>query len=265
MQSGFVDTRRALLRLAGADRVDFLQGLVTSDVTRVAPDRAVYAALLTPQGKFLFDFFLVADGDALLLDTAADRVAALAQRLALYKLRRAVEIAPAEGREVALIWGPGAAPAGGVADPRAAALGWRMVQPTGQGLPSGVAPADAAAYDALRVAHGVPEAGLELVPEESFVLEHGLAELGGVDFRKGCYVGQEVTARMRHKTELKKGLRRVAVTGAAAPGAEIVTAEGKVAGRLGTVAGGEALAHLRLDRASGPLTAGDATLRLIGD
>ncbi len=262
---GFVDAGRALIAVGGGDRVAFLQGLVTNDVARVAPGRAVYAALLTPQGKYLFDFFLLAGEDAILVDVAAGRAAALAQRLSMYRLRRDVTIGAAEGLSVALVWGgaPGPLPEGhfAVPDPRDAALGWRVYGPD---------PAMAIAeegtraeYDALRVAAAVPEGGLELLPEESFVLEHRFADIAGVDFRKGCFVGQEVTARMRHKTELKKGLVRVAVEGDAEPGAEIVTAEGKPAGRLGTVSGGTALAHLRYDRAQGEMLAGGAKLSLI--
>lgn len=145
-------------------------------------------------------------------------------------------------------------------DPRDEALGWRLYGPDPEALltVAGAAQAGRAAWDALRVRLGIPETGVELVPEESFVLEAGFERLAGVDFRKGCYVGQEITARMKHKTELRKRVVRVAVEGAAPPGTPIVTAEGKPAGTLFTQAGGEALAHLRLDRATGPLTAGDA-------
>lgn len=266
---GFVDEGRALVAVEGADRVAFLQGLVTSDAGRIAEGRAVWAALLTPQGKYLFDFLMLARGETILLDVAAPRAAALAQRLAMYRLRRAVTVAPAPGLGVALLWDAEPAPmpegAFAVPDPRHASLGWRLYGPDPAALLAGAAPARPEDHAARRVAAGVPDAGTELVPDESYILEHGFAELGGVDFRKGCYVGQEVTARMRHKTDLKKRLVRVALDGAAETGAEIVTAEGKPAGRLGTVAGGEALAHLRLDRAGGDLHAGAATLRVIGE
>jgi folate-binding protein YgfZ len=257
---GFHDARRAVLRIEGPDARDWLQDLVTNDVRRLAPDRAVYAALLTAQGKYLFDFFLTDAGDgAVLVDVAADRAAALAQRLGLYRLRRAVTIAPTD-LAVALVWGAApAAPA--LADPRDPALGWRLYGPDPAALLTGVAPATPADYDALRVACAVPESGVELVPDDSYILEMGFDRLNGVDFRKGCYVGQEVTARMRHKTELRKGLVRVRVAGdAPAPGAPLLAADGKPAGALFTVAGGEGLAHLRFDRAEGPLTAGAATV-----
>ena len=115
----------------------------------------------------------------------------------------------------------------------------------------------------MRVSLGVPETGVELVPGDSYILEMGFERLSGVDFKKGCYVGQEVTARMKHKTELRKGLARVSIEGAANPGDEI-TADGKSVGVLGTVAGGEALAYLRFDRAKEKLAAGAASLQILG-
>jgi folate-binding protein YgfZ len=258
---GFADERRALLRIGGADARAWLQGLVSNDVERLAPGRAVYAALLNPQGKYLFDFIMVQDGDAILMDVAADRAAALAQRLGMYRLRRAVTV-EADARGAAVVWDaePRAEGALVVADPRAATLGWRLyaADPGAALAAAGVEAGTRAEHDALRVAAMVPESGIELVPEDSYILEAGFDRLGGVDFRKGCYVGQEVTARMRHKTELRKGLARVRVTGAAAPGTPILTAEGKPAGTLFTVADGRGLAHLRFDRMDGPLTAGTA-------
>ena len=264
---GFVEDRRALLRVEGPEARDWLQGLVSNDVTRLAPGRAVYAAMLSPQGKYLFDFVLVADGDAVLLDAPADRMAALRQKLALYKLRRKVTLAD-EPRGAALIWGGDApqAPDGAliVPDPRDPALGWRLyaTDPGAALAALGAAPVDRAAHDALRVACAVPESGVELIPDDTYILEAVFERLNGVDFRKGCYVGQEVTARMRHKTTLRKGLVRVAVEGEAPPpGAPLVTEDGKEAGTLHTVVGGAGLANLRFDRANGPLTAGRAIVR----
>jgi folate-binding protein YgfZ len=260
---GFVDDRRALLRIEGADARAWLQGLVSNDVEKLAPGRAVYAAMLSPQGKYLFDFVIVQDGDAILLDAAADRAAALAQRLGMYRLRRAVTVAP-DPRGVALVWGadPGAETALVVADPRAASLGWRLyaADPAAALAAAGAGAATRAEHDALRVAAMVPESGVELIPDDSYILEHGFDRLNGVDFRKGCYVGQEVTARMRHKTELRKGLVRVRVAGEAAPGTPVTAADGKPAGVLFTVAGDRGLAHLRFDRMDGPMTAGAATV-----
>jgi folate-binding protein YgfZ len=248
---------RTVLRLGGAEVREFLQGLVSNDVRRLDAG-AVYAALLSPQGKYLFDFFLIADGPDVLVDVAADRAGALAQRLTLYRLRRAVTIEPAD---LVVAIGIGPAPAAGtvVADPRHPALGWRAYGPDAAELASGMAPLDPAEMTRLRIAHGVPEAGVELIPDESYILEMGFERLHGVDFRKGCYVGQEVTARMKHKTDLRKGLVRLRIDGSAPVGTEI-EADGKSAGVLYTQSGGRALAHMRFDRIGGPLTAGPAQL-----
>ena len=238
---------RKVFRIGGEERESFLQNLVTNDVARLA-DGLVWTALLTPQGKYLADFFLVPDGDAILLDVDAGLAAALAQRLAMYRLRAKVTIDPTG---IAVATGPGAAPDGAYADPRHQDLGWRAYD----GRAS--APMD---RDALRVAHCVPATGIELLPNETYPLEAGFERLHGVDFRKGCYVGQEVTARMKHKTELKKGFVTVDVAGKASVGTEILTGDGRTVGALYTQSGGRGIAYLRFDRATGPLSAGDATI-----
>ena len=243
-------TPRRILRLTGRDTVDFLQGLVTNDVAR-PKDGLVYAALLTPQGKYIADFFLLRDGESVLLDVAEPLADDLVRRLGMYKLRADVAIAPAG---LNLQRGTGPAPEGALPDPRHPAMGWRAYTEA----PAGD---DGSDWDAIRVAHGIPESGIELTPD-TFILEAGFEALNGVDFRKGCYVGQEVTARMKHKTELRKGLVRVAVTGRAPVGTPI-TAGDKPAGTLYTQAGGAGLAYLRFDRAGGAMQAGDAQVALI--
>lgn len=243
---------RHVLRITGTDRAKFLQGLTTNDVDGIAGG-AVWTAMLTPQGKYLADFFLVEAGDAILLDVAEPLAAGLAKRLSMYKLRADVQVADA-GLTVAQ--GLGAPPAGALADPRHPALGWRAY---GDGPAGGIDPAE---WAALRVQHVVPESGVELIPDQSFILECGFDRLHGVDFRKGCYVGQEVTARMRHKTELRKGLVRVAVTGNAPVGTPVRDNADRTIGTLFTQSGGYGLAHLRFDRAGAALTAGAAILRL---
>ena len=240
---------RTVLKVTGDDREDFLQNLVTNDVGKLA-NGLVWAALLTPQGKYLADFFLVPAGDAILIDVAEPLAADLLKRLTMYRLRAAVGI---EATDIAVARGPGAAPDGAFQDPRDPGLGWRAYD--------GRASEDAD-WDALRVAHLVPASGEELLPGESYPLEMNFEALNGVDFKKGCYVGQEVTARMKHKTELRKGLARVRVQGHAAPGTDILNDKGAKVGTLFTQAGDEALAYLRFDRAKGPMTADKATVEL---
>ncbi|AZV79146.1 folate-binding protein [Parasedimentitalea marina] len=241
-------SQRRILRLSGPDTRSFLQGLVTNDVTRI-DQGLVYAALLTPQGKYLADFFLLAEEDHVLLDVAAELADGLLKRLSMYRLRAKVEISESDAQ---VSRGTGPAPAGALADPRHVDMGWRLY-----GAASGD---DGSDWEALRVAHCIPETGIELTGD-SFILEIGFEALNGVDFRKGCYVGQEVTARMKHKTTLRKGLCQVEIDGQAAPGTAI-TANGKVAGTLFTQSGNRALAYLRFDRAKGDMSAGDATVRL---
>lgn len=243
------DPARRLIALTGTDALPFLQGLVTNDVLRLRDPGIVYAALLTPQGKYLADFFVVNTGAALLLDLPASLADGVLRRLSMYRLRADVQFAPAG---LAVTRGVDAPPAGALPDPRHPALGWRAYGAGGN--------APAVDWDAIRVAHCIPETGVELIPDETFILEAGFEALHGVDFRKGCYVGQEVTARMKHKTELRKGLIRVAISGAAPVGTPILMPDGREAGTLYTRSGGHALAHMRFDRLQGPLTAGPATI-----
>jgi len=239
-------TDRTLIGLTGPDATDLLQGLVTNDVP-VTYGTLVYAALLTPQGKYIADFFMLRRDDTILIDVASSHAAILAQRLTMYRLRADVSI-----DEVALTVsrGTGPAPDGAYGDPRHPDMGWRSYGDTDI--------SDNTDWDVLRVAHVIPETGIELTPD-TYILEAGFERLNGVDFRKGCYVGQEIAARMKHKTELKKGLAQVEITGSAPVGSEI-TADGKPAGTLFTQSGGRALAHLRFDRATAEMKAGDAIL-----
>lgn len=235
---------RRILRVSGSDAKSFLQGLVTNNVDKLS-DGLVYAALLTPQGKYIADFFLAAEGDAVLLDVDAALAEGLLKRLNMYRLRADVQV---EMTDLQVKRGTGEAPEGALADPRHAAMGWRLY-----GLEGGD---DGSDWDAIRVEHCIPETGVELGPD-SYILEAGFEGLNGVDFRKGCYVGQEVTARMKHKTELRKGFRTVQVEGSAPVGTDI-TADGKPVGTLFTQSGGRGIAYLRFDRAKGEMQAGDA-------
>lgn len=238
---------RALIEVAGGDRETFLQNLVTNDVARARGGLA-YAALLTPQGKLLADFLLKGEEDRILLDVAGPWAAPLLQRLSMYRLRADVALRPLA---LGVARGTGRPPPGALPDPRHPALGWRLYGEAGE---------DGTDWDALRVEHVIPESGVELTPD-TYILEAGFERLGGVDFRKGCYVGQEVTARMKHKTQARKGLARVRVEGEAPVGTPILMADGREAGTLFTRSGGRALAHLRYDRLDGPLAAGTARVR----
>ncbi len=250
--------QRSLASVIGKDALTFLQGLVTNDVLPLgrAPG-IVWAALLSPQGKYLADFFVVNTGDVLLLDMPAPMDEDILKRMTMYRLRADVQISPATALQVTRgLEGP---PLGAFTDPRHPALGWRRYGPP-ESVEGRVVATD---WQALRVAHLVPEFGAELIPNESYILEWGFERLHGVDFRKGCYVGQEVTARMKHKTELRKGVARVAVSKPVAIGTEI-TAGGKAVGQVFTQSGGQAIAYLRHDRISDDMMVGDAEVRYIG-
>ena len=278
---------RGLLAVRGEDARSFLQGVVSNDVMRVSEGRAIHAAFLTPQGKFLHEFFIVQSGDALLLECEAGRAADLARRLSLYKLRAkvAVEERTADFVVAALFGdaaraglGPAddagsAVPfAGGVAyrDPRLAAAGVRLVLPRAGAdealRQTGGAPAPFAAYDAHRLALGLPDGSRDLVVEKTILLEAGFDELNGVDWKKGCFLGQELTARTKYRGLIKRRLLPVRFAGAApAPGTPIVM-DGKEAGEMRSAAAGIGLAMLRLDAleraadADVPLMAGETRL-----
>ncbi len=243
---------RVIWQITGKDALPFLQGVVSNDVLPLgtAPG-IVWAALLTPQGKYLADFLVVNTGAALLIDIADHLAAATLRRLMMYRLRADVQIVPVD---MPVARGLGVAPVGALPDPRHTALGWRAYGVVGA--------APVIDWDAIRVDHLIPESGRELVVDDSYILEMGFEALHGVDFRKGCYVGQEVTARMKHKTELRKGLARVSLQGTAQEGDEIA-ADGKAVGRLHTISGDRALAYLRFDRADGDLRAGAAAVTVL--
>lgn len=237
---------RAVLAVGGADARDFLQGLLTNDVATLAPGRSLYAGLLSPQGKALFDMILHADGDTILIDVAANRAEALAKRLSLYKLRKAVTIAPSP-LAVHAAWGEDAA--GRPQDPRFAPLGARWVAPAG-------ADPGAQAYDAHRLAIGVPGSA-DIGEDQLLWLETGADLLNGVSFSKGCYVGQENTARMHHRDKVRRRLVPVRFGGEPGDGS-VTDAAGRTAGSLRSHRGDRGIVHLRLEAAAGPLTLGGA-------
>ena len=258
---------RGVLAVSGPDCRGFLQGLVSNDVEKIAADRAVYAALLTAQGKYLHDFVMAASGEAIWLDAEAARLADLKRRLSIYRLRAKVVIDEMPDLAVAAVFGdgvcaalnlpeqPGAARpfAEGVAlvDPRLAALGARVMLPRAEIgnvlAEAGLAETDFAAYDRHRLALGVPDGSRDLVIEKSILLESGFDELNGVDWQKGCYIGQELTARTKYRGLIKKRLFPVRIDGAAPAPGTILSLDGKEAGEMRSGCDGIGLALLRLD------------------
>jgi folate-binding protein YgfZ len=246
---------RALIRLSGAAAQAFLQGLITNDIGKAEGEGAIHAGLLTPQGKILFEFFVLPDGDGYLLDVAKAESEALRQRLSFYRLRANVAIEAETGLKLAAAWGdlnPASLPAGTrvFADPRLAAMGYRLLLPTAASVGAlGCAVVGEEAYHAHRIAEGVPEGGRDYAFGEAFPHDALFDQLGGVDFAKGCFVGQEVVSRMQHRGTARK--RIVGVEGEGDlpdPGSEIMAGDVPI-GTLGSVAGRSGLALIRLDRA----------------
>jgi hypothetical protein len=255
---------RRVLRVAGPEARGFLQNLLTCDLDDVDAEGAGYGALLTPQGKILFDFLIFAEGDAYLLDTHVSGAADLAKRLGFYKLRAKVEIADvSDDHQVLAVWGddwPSDFSGIAVPDPRLAAFGMRILAKAGTELPAGFGQGDDGAYHARRVAFALPEAPHDFQPGEAFPHDADMDDLNGVAFDKGCFVGQEVVSRMQHRGTARR--RIVRVEGDAplpAPGSP-VTAGGKAAGTLGTTDGARGLALVRLDRVQGARGRGEPVL-----
>lgn len=252
---------RTVIEIGGADAEQFLQGLITNDIEQTRDGRAIHAALLTPQGKILFDFLVVAHGTGFLLDCRREIAADLSKRLTFYRLRAAVEISDrSDAMSVHAIWdGEPAATAEGVifADPRLPALGHRLIALSAQdALKAWCNEAPADVYHAHRIALGVSEGGLDYPLGDTFPHEADYDQLGGIDFAKGCFVGQEVVSRMEHRGTARKRIVPVEGETALTSGAEI-TANGSTIGSVGSVAGDKALAMIRLDRAEKALGAGN--------
>ena len=284
--SAHVMEGRGLLQVGGADARSFLQGIVSNDVERVAPERAIWAAFLTPQGKYLHDF-LMAEGpeETLWLDCEAERRNDLLKRLKLYKLRSKVQLTDRTEELASLvIWGDGAVTAADLpaeagaarafqggslfVDPRRAELGLRALIPR-SALDAALAELDAeavdlAAWERARIAAGVPDGSRDMQVDKAILLENGFDELGGVDWNKGCYMGQELTARTKYRGLIKKRLLPVEIAGPAPEPGTPVTKDGKEVGEVRSVADGLGLALLRLaaleDLAPEALLAGDAKL-----
>jgi hypothetical protein len=257
-------------RVAGEDAGKLLQGTITGDVAALDSQPAIYAALLAPQGKMLFDFFVVKAPGGFLLESATDQVGALMKRLAMYKLRARVEIADATpdyrvialwGDEPAAVHGPAAGTIGPFHDPRLAGLGQRVLADAA--FAADVAASASArteapeAYHAHRIALGVPEGGKDYALGETFPHEANLDVLGGVSFTKGCFIGQEVVSRVQHRGTARKRIVIVEGEGPLRPGSSVMAGNAEI-GTVGSVAGQRGLALLRLERAQEAIDSGQA-------
>lgn len=269
---------RALVAVGGEDRIAFLQGMISNDMRHVEAGKAIWAAFLTPQGKFLHEFFVVPLRDMVLLDCERARRDDLVTRLGRYKLRAKVTLAPLDTLAVGAAWGDGASAVLETADalgtvkergdgvlytdPRLTGAGVRLALRPEQmeGLP--LTAATPAAYDSHRIALGLPDGSRDMDVDKALLLENGFAELRGVDFQKGCYIGQELTARTHYRALIKKRLMPVDIDGATPAPGDALTVDGREAGEMKSVAGARGLALVRLEawKAGGNLTAGNTRI-----
>ncbi|MEM1398801.1 MAG: folate-binding protein [Pseudomonadota bacterium] len=264
---------RTIVTVSGEDSVEFLQGLVTNDITRASTEEAVFSALLTPQGKFLFDFFVVSEGDKLLLDVAAEGAEDLIKRLMRFRLRAKVQLEKSdEDMSVWAIWGDRPEVPAGVgntfSDPRHDGLGWRLVttaNPESALIEAGLVASDADAYDAMRLDLAIPDGAKDLKVESSALLESNYDALNAISWDKGCYMGQELTARTRYRGLVKRRLVSIEFDGDRLAPETPVTRDGRTVGEVRSSRGGRGLASLRLDALEpdqqAQLMAGDAVLQ----
>ena len=251
MASAFL-ANRGWLTVSGPDASDFLQGLITTDLDTLEPGAAAPGALLTPQGKIMFFFMISKAENELFIETDADTVDALTKRLTMYKLRAKVEITKRNEIGATVVWGE-APPEESANDIRFAKAGIDLYRlPGGSGSPEG--------YDALRAQAGVPEAGVDFALQDAFPHDILLDKSGGVSFKKGCYVGQEVVSRMQHRSTARRRLVTVSADTALPEKGTEIRAGGKAIGALGTVAGQTGLAIIRIDRAGAAMAAGTPIL-----
>jgi folate-binding protein YgfZ len=248
---------RAVLAVAGEDRTGFLQGLVSNDVTEVAPGHAVWAALLTPQGKWLADFFILSDGERLLLDCEQSQMAMLLQRLTRYRLRSRVALSESDLR-VYVAWdGEPSTDQASIAarDPRLPEAGWRVL--TAGSIETNASAAD---WDLHRLSLGLPDGSRDMETEKSILLEAGFDELHGVSWTKGCYMGQELTARTKYRGLIKRRLVPVRIDGAVPPPGSPILRDGREVGTMRSANGQHGLAVLRLEALASTLTCDGATV-----
>ncbi|HSI00653.1 MAG TPA: folate-binding protein [Reyranella sp.] len=260
---------RSVIAVSGPDRAEFLQGLISNDTAKVGPGQAIWAALLTPQGRFLNDMFVVEDdAGTFLLETERERAAALARKLKMYTLRSQVTVEDrSAAMEVAVMFGPGAAEglpvAGATAfvDPRLPELGVRVLAPAGQAVALiGGTEAPIAGYEALRLKLGVPDGSRDMTVEKALLLESGFDELHGVDWQKGCYMGQELTARTKYRGLIKRRLFPVQIDGPLPPAGTPVQRDGREVGEIRSGQGDRAIAMLQIEAADGALVAEGARI-----
>jgi tRNA-modifying protein YgfZ len=247
---------RGVIEIAGTDRVSFLNGLVSNDVTQAAPGGAVWAALLTPQGRYVADFFIFAAPESLLLDAPSSQLGEILRRLGRYRLRADVRLADVSDRfGVAAGWNGAPMPERIAApDPRLAEAGWRAIVPR-ENLPPDTGEA---AYHAHRIALGLPDGPPDLEADKTLLLEANFDVLNGVSWTKGCYMGQELTARTHYRGLVKRRLVPVTVEGPLpAPGTAVMNGDTE-AGTIRSGAGNLALAMLRTESLESPLEAGAA-------
>ena len=269
---------RSVLEISGKDARRFLQGLVSNDIEKVSEERAIYGAFLTAQGKYLHDFFITTIGSRLLLDCEASRIEDLYRRLKIYKLRSNVEIIITDAYQVLALFGTGALTSlelpekAGAAkifengivytDPRLALAGARCILPNesiGKVISAGFSEASGDRYQRHRISLGLPDSSRDMEVEKSILLEGGFEELNGVDFKKGCYMGQELTARTKFRGLIKKRLMPVNIQGAQLPKGTVIKQNGKTVGELRSTSGDLGMAVIRLEalEKSDVLTAGD--------
>ena len=245
---------RSLIRIQGTDAQSFLQALITTDLASLPDNEAWPGALLTPQGKILFDFVIWRDGADLLLETDVSQRDGLIRRLTMYKLRAPIEISAEPDSGVSVFWRTDQI-VDGILDDRFARAGVTLVRQPGRHSDG-----DAGAYQALRIANGIAVAGEDYPLQDAFPHDVLMDFNGGLSFRKGCYVGQEVVSRMQHRGTARRRLATVHADGALPPAGTELTAGGKPLGTLGSVHGQQALAIVRIDRAGDAMATGTAIL-----
>jgi folate-binding protein YgfZ len=246
---------RGVIEVAGEDRVAFLQGLVSNDVELVAPGRAIWTGLLTPQGKYLADFFILTDGATLLLDCERAQIRMLAPKLSRFRLRSKVTVTARDDLRVGAAWG-GTSPSGTLVapDPRLPEAGWRLISTSP--LPANATPED---WDRHRLALGLPDGTRDLEVDKTVLLEAGFDELHGLSWTKGCYMGQELTARTKYRGLLKR--RLVQVEGDLPQAGTAILRDGTEVGTMRSSHDHIGLAVLRLDAIDASLSAAGIELK----